>query len=102
MSTVGTMHPPELPDSMPSHSQWLSGQGAGVWFCIDKTNNPNEFRVRRFNPEGEVDCDRVFTKEYHGLEFNISSPYQFAHVSHCTRCKIEQEGELFLFNYHEE
>ena len=102
MNTIGTIHPPELSNSIPSNSQWLSGQGAGVWFCIEKTENQKQFRVRRFNPEGKIDCDRIFDQEENGLEFDVDKSYQFVHVSHCAKCRIKQSGVMFTFNYIEQ
>lgn len=99
MIKIGTIHPPELPDSIPNHAQWLLGQGAGTWFCIDKTDQINRYNIKRFSPEGELDCDRIFSIENNGSIFDIKESYQFVHISHCEKCRIQQHGVVFIFNY---
>ncbi|MBL4594863.1 MAG: hypothetical protein JKX68_13775, partial [Flavobacteriales bacterium] len=87
MNKTGTIIAPELPASLPSNTQWLSGQGTGTWFCIAATGQSNRYQVKRFKPSGELDCDRVFEIEESGLVFDINEPYQFTHVSHCAKCR---------------
>ena len=99
---VGTINPPELPDSVPSNSQWLSGQGSGTWFCINKTEESNQFRIQRLTPSGDLDCDRIFEIEENGLVFDINEQYVFTHISHCAKCRVTQNGTIFVFNYLEE
>ena len=96
---IGTIDAPELPSTLPNHSQWLLGQGAGVWFCIDKTGTLNQYRIKRFAPGGELDCDRIFELENKALAFDIKQPFEFAHVSHCRKCRITQNGTIYVFNY---
>lgn len=98
----GTTHPPALPSTIPAHSQWLSGQGAGTWFCIDTTSNPNQYNIKRYTPKGSLDCDRIFEIEDNSSVFDINESYQFAHVSHCAKCRIKQNEIIFIFNYIEE
>ena len=96
---IGTIHPPKKPKTIPVHSQWLLGQGAGVWFCIHPTSTNNQYNIKRFAPKGELDCDRVFELEDNGSVFDIKEPYQFTHVSHCAKCRIIQKERIFVFNY---
>lgn len=98
---IGTLNPPVKPLGIPPHSKWLLGQGAGVWFCIDKTLEKNKFRIQRFTPNGNLDCDRVFEIEKNGSIFDINSNYEFAHISHCAKCRIKQNKIVFVFNYTE-
>jgi len=98
MNRVGTIHPPKKPDDVPNYAQWLSGQGAGVWFSIDASNN-GYYRIRRFSPSGQLDCDRLFEIEQNGSIFDINLPYRFTHISHCSKCRIIQNEIEFIFNY---
>jgi len=96
---IGTINPPEKPASIPEHSQWLFGQGAGTWFSIDLTSVSNQYQVKRFTPTGELDCDRIFEIEENGSVFDINKSYQFTHISHCAKCRIIQQEIVFVFNY---
>jgi hypothetical protein len=96
---MGTIEAPKMPLNIPVHCKWLLGQGAGTWFCIDK--ELANFRIRRYTPIGELDCDRVFKIEDNGLIFDIEQPYEFEHISHCSKCRISQNGIIFIFNYTE-
>ncbi len=97
-SNIGTILAPELPQHLPNHCQWLSGQGAGVWFCIEETNIKSQFNIKRFSPEGNLDCKGIFEIEKQTAEFNIIKPYQFTHISHCAKCRIIQNDTIFVFN----
>lgn len=94
---MGTIKPPIKPLNIPSHSKWLLGQGVGTWFCIDKSDS--NFRIRRFTPSGQLDCDRIFKIEASLTTFDIDEPYEFAHISHCSKCRIIQNNNTFVFNY---
>lgn len=99
MPAIGTIHPPKQPSSIPTNSQWLLGQGAGVWFCIAKTSEKKQFNIKRFTPNGKLDCDRIFEQEENGSVFDVNQPYQFVHISHCAKCRILQNNITFIFNY---
>jgi len=96
---IGSLYPPEKPVTIPSNSQWLLGQGVGVWFYIEKTTVNNNYRIQRFSPAGKLDCDRIFKIEQNGSVFNIELVYEFVHVSHCAKCRIKQNDIVFVFNY---
>lgn len=96
---IGTLYPPEKPKGIPVDSQWLLGQGAGVWFSIEKTSENCKYRIQRFAPNGDLDCDRIFEIEENGAIFDIEKTYEFAHVSHCAKCRIKQNDTVFVFNY---
>lgn len=97
---VGTIHPPQKVRAIPDNSQWLSGQGAGVWFCIEKLES-NKYRIQRFAPDGNLDCDRYFEIEENGSIFDMGKEYEFVHISHCAKCRIKQNEIVFVFNYTE-
>lgn len=96
----GTLLPPPLPDGVPPAAQWLGGQGAGTWFHLSQPDDlaATEFRIQRFAPEGEKECDRVF-QIADNQSFSISEPFQFTYVSHCQKCSIVQAGYHFTFIY---
>ena len=96
---IGTIHPPERPETIPTDAQWLLGQGAGVWFSIEKTSANKKYRTQRFAPNGKLDCDRIFEIEANGSIFDIGAAYEFANVSHCAKCRIKQNDIVFVFNY---
>ncbi len=96
---IGTIHPPEKALSIPTEAQWLLGQGAGVWFYIQKEVGNEHYNIKRFAPNGDVDCDRLFELEDNGSVFDINSAYEFVHVSHCAKCRIKQKEIVFVFNY---
>jgi hypothetical protein len=96
---LGTLLPPKKSESIPTHSQWLLGQGAGGWFSIEKESKLNQYRIQRFSPKGNLDCDRVFEIEENGSIFDIYQVYEFVHVSHCSKCRIKQNETVFVFNY---
>ena len=98
---VGAILPPKKPSIIPDASQWVSGQGCGVWFSIELTSKEGVFNIKRFNPEGELDCDRLFKVEENGTKFDINKPYKFVHVSHCSRCRIVQGEVVYVFNFNE-
>ena len=97
-SNIGTILAPELPQHLPGHCQWVSGQGAGVWFCIEETNIKTQFIIKRFSPEGNLDCEGTFKIEKQTVDFDITKPYQFTHISHCAKSKIIQNKIIFVFN----
>ena len=45
---IGTLYPPERLETTPIDAQWLLGQGAGVWFSIEKTS-ANNIEVKQQN-----------------------------------------------------
>lgn len=98
MSKVGTIIAPELPSKLPNHCQWLSGQGIGAWFCIDKIEKESYYLIKRFSAEGNLDCEGVFEIEYSENQFDILRPYQFTHISHCAKCRIIQDEIMYVFN----
>lgn len=83
--------------NIPKHSQWLSGQGCGVWFCIDSDTRENFYKIRRYSEHGSLDCERIFYISNNLKGFDLKKPYQFKHISHCAKCEIEQDGKIYIF-----
>jgi hypothetical protein len=84
---------PVLPINIPSDSQWLSGVGAGSWFTME--TEQQEYRIKRFSPEGKLECDRLFTVDDNS--FKIKTEYQFTYLSHCKECTIIQNEITYKF-----
>lgn len=98
INLLGTIYEPIKPKTIPEDAQWISGQGIGCWFHISAEDaEKGLYRIQRFTPEGDRDCDRVL--ELLEGDFDINSTFHFVHVSHCSRCKIMQDGKVFLFIY---
>ena len=101
MNTLsGTIHPPILPSDLPKDCQWLAGEGAGTWFHLSKPSNlsEEEFRIRRYSPEGNLDCDRTFVLMTRKIkEFDIDKPFKFTYLSHCQKCTILQNDQKYIF-----
>lgn len=96
---IGTIFPSEKPTHLPDNIHWLSGQGGGTWFYIEATSNASIFRIKRFSPEGKMDCDRLFKIEPSLPLFDIQQPFEFMHISHCSKCKILQDEITFTFHF---
>lgn len=86
----------DIVPKIPKNSHWLDGEGAGTWFHFEKLTN-NEYRIRRFTPEGELDCDRVF--EVNNTLFDIEAEYKIQYISHCQECNVLQNNNLFTFRF---
>ena len=83
--------------NVPEKAQWLGGTvGSGSWFSITEKNN--KYRIQRFSPEGELECDRMFTVDNSAFDLRID--YRFTFLSHCKECTIIQNEITFKFyNY---
>lgn len=90
------IYPADPPENLPEGSKWLSGHGQGIWFYITKPKQlaEDEFRIMRISLEGEIDCDRVF-KAPKEVKFDLNTDYEIAHISHCAKCTIKQNGKTF-------
>ena len=84
--------------NIPEKAQWLSGTvGSGSWFSI--TDEKNKYRIKRFSPEGKLECDRIFTVDNSAFDLHID--YKFTFLSHCKECTIIQNELTYKF-YHNE
>ena len=87
-----TLPEPERPPGLPRNVQWLSGEGAGSWFSCEPDGD--NFRVRRFSPKGDLECENIFSVANTG-SFDIDRPYSFDHISHCRKIRLNQGGKYF-------
>jgi len=81
------------PSNIPPNSQWLSGIGSGSWFHIQEIGEL--YRIRRFCPNGSVECDNKFLLINKGFEIN--KYFEFTYISHCQKCTIKQNELLYIF-----
>jgi len=89
---------PEKPELIPLHAQWLSGEGAGSWFSIDKLHD--HYCVTRYPPEGKIECKGIF--HIIGVDiFNIKEKYEFTYLSHCSEVNIIQNSRKHKFKLKE-
>lgn len=89
-----TLPEPKRLNHIPAHAQWLSGEGAGSWFLLER--NRDDFLITRFSSHGKVECRGIFNCEGEKT-FNLDRKYEFTHISHCSKCTIVQEGIKFIF-----
>ncbi len=94
-----TLPAPPKTANIPNDSQWLSGEMAGSWFCLQPSGKT--YQITRYSREGEVECSGKF-KLAGNRDFDVKKPYHFTHLSHCSRIAIRQGNEVILFQRLEE
>ena len=82
------------PKNISKNAQLLTGRGASSWFEISKEGD--NFRIKRYSEEGELECSRIFSTNSN--EFDINKKYEFTYISNCKQCKIIQDNKTFTFN----
>jgi hypothetical protein len=87
----GTLPQPVRSKTIPAKAQWLSGEGAGSWFYIEKGND-DHFIVTRYSPEGVVECNSVFCNDT-AFGFNPALPFEVIHLSHCAQVRLVQNEQ---------
>ena len=87
------LKPIETPHNIPKNSQWLSGIGAGSWFCITKESSL--FKINRFSKLGVLECSGLFEIDKSG--FTLEGQYTFTYLSHCQLCTIIQKNKTYIF-----
>ncbi|TFV94527.1 hypothetical protein E4S40_10940 [Algoriphagus kandeliae] len=90
----GTLPEPPKPKNIPIQSQWLAGEVAGSWFCLEM--GEEGFRITRFSPEGVEECTGEF-KSITDDVFDPEQPYEFTHLSHCSQVSLIQSGKRLVF-----
>ena len=82
------------PKNISENAQLLKGIGASSWFEISQEGD--NFRIKRYSEEGELECSRIFSTNSN--EFDINKKYEFTYISNCKQCKIIQDNKTFTFN----
>ncbi len=96
MDLTGRLIAPEKIGKTPSKAQWLTGEGGGAWFYIQKEGN--NYRIKRFTPQEIIDCDRVFELK-NSENFNENESFEMQHISHGAIVRVKQNGVLFVFKW---
>jgi hypothetical protein len=89
---------PALPSHLSSKARWLAGEGAGSWFVIEAGENSEQYKITRFSPEGNIECEGVFSSE---KKVNLKKGFEITYPSHCLKVTIIHNKEKVSFNRHE-
>ena len=92
MKLPKTLVSPEIPGSISKDAKWLSGEGAGSWFVIEKLKS--SYKIVRYSPKGIIECENVFTSN---LKFDPTSEFNMDYPSHCQVVHVIQKGERIRF-----
>ena len=90
----GTLPAPPIPENIPQDSQWLAGEVAGAWFCLQPIDH--RYLVNRYSSEGILECSGKFRMCSIGF-FDAKKSFAFSHLSHCSKVTLIQDNELFEF-----
>ena len=85
---------PKKPSQLPADIHWLSGEGCGSWFYIEKKHF--EFIISRYSSEGKLECKGIFKQES-GYSVNLNEEIQFTYLSHCAEVNIIQNNSNMKF-----
>lgn len=87
---VRVLPPPPRPLSVPKESRWLSGEGAGSWFLIQKERN--NYTILRYDEQGK--------QEYVGLyqlagneHFAPDRPFDLLYLTHFQQVNVLQNQQ---------
>jgi len=83
---------PERKAGIPEKAQWLAGEGAGSWFCLEKGKG-NYIRVVRYAPEGVVECDALF-EAVNNARLDPDTKYIITYNCDCRLVTIQQNGSI--------
>ena len=98
--THGALIASDYPEGIPAGCKWLGGEGYGVWFLITIPAHlsEREYRIRRYSHTGNLDCDRIFELNS-DKSFFLDEDFEFAYISHCQKCTVEQNSDFFVFEF---
>jgi len=96
MDLTGRLIAPKKIGETPTEAQWLSGEGGGAWFHIQK--EWNNYRIKRYTPQGIMDCDRIFEMK-NTESFNENESFEMQHISHCALVRVMQDRVFFEFKW---
>lgn len=87
--------PPSIPSNVSPSAKWLSGEGAGSWFEIKKTNNNKNFMVKRYSPKGKLECSGNFVAD---KEIYLQKDFQLTYPSFCNKISLIQNQKVVTLN----
>jgi len=80
--------PPDCPPNLDKTVKWLAGEGAGSWFLVEFSGEKrNEYQVRRFSPEGKLECKGIFNAS---ASINFDELFEMGYPSHCQKITVLQ------------
>ncbi|MDP2388078.1 MAG: hypothetical protein Q8M29_17010 [Bacteroidota bacterium] len=85
---------PNKPNHLPTTIKWLSGEGCGSWFNIEKQDKG--YIISRFSPEGKLECRGLFN-QVSGQSINFNEEYEYTYLSHCAEVNIIQNNNTLTF-----
>ena len=83
----GTLNAPERHSSIPLDAKWLSGEGAGSWFHIQKKESV--LLISRYSPSGKIECEGDFESV---LDFKVNEKFEITYLSHCAEVNVIQNN----------
>jgi hypothetical protein len=81
---------PQLPAHLSATAQWLAGEGAGSWFELTQAENSLIFGIKRYSPDGGLECEGQFTAD---TKINITDTFSITYPSHCAVVTLLQNTE---------
>lgn len=89
-----TLMKPERNPAIPSHAQWLSGEGAGSWFVFNFRNN--SLIATRYSPEGVIECSGLY-KNTNTESVPSDHEYTITYPSNCKVISLQNSVKEFQF-----
>ena len=90
-----TLIKPERNPSIPSHAQWLSGEGAGSWFAFNFRDN--SLIATRYSPEGVIECSGLYKNITPG-SVSPDHKYTITYPSNCNVISLQNSIKEFQFD----
>jgi hypothetical protein len=91
--TYGTAHLDSGTKTIASPKKWLYGLGASAWFAFRQMGQ--QLHVRRYSPEGKLECTGIFKAQNKRLE--LADPFELTYPSHCAKVTLVQNGEELIY-----
>ncbi|PIB34040.1 hypothetical protein BFP72_00640 [Reichenbachiella sp. 5M10] len=85
---------PNRPPDLPRTARWLSGEGAGSWYCISQVGTG--FHIVRYDCQGREESRGIYVLDHTG--FDASRAYELVCPSHYRSVSVRQENTLFCFS----
>lgn len=85
---------PSKPIHLPESVKWLSGEGCGSWFNIER--KVDNFIISRYSPDGKLECSGIF-QQVSGETINLNLDYEYTYLSHCAEVNIIQNEQKVKF-----
>lgn len=84
---------PPVPEFLRGKAYWLSGEGAGSWFTIERFLG--DYLIHRYTPDGQVEFAGIYEVETNDKKIQLKKPLRFEHLSHFQSISISQDGRNF-------